>query len=41
MNYQKSVNCHLLKIAELKQEKRTRDELLKKVEEGNRQLKSN
>jgi len=41
MNYQESVNRHLSKIAELEQEKRTRDVLLKKLEEENRQLKRN
>ncbi|KEF54684.1 uncharacterized protein A1O9_09126 [Exophiala aquamarina CBS 119918] len=41
MNYQESLNHHLSKIAELEQEKRTRDVLLKKIEEENRQLKRN
>jgi hypothetical protein len=41
MNYQESLNHHLSKIAELEQEKRTRDVLLKKLEEENRQLKRN
>lgn len=41
INYQESLNRHLSKIAELEQEKRTRDVLLKKLDEENRQLKRN
>lgn len=41
LNHQASLNHHLSKISELEQEKRTRDVLLKRLEEENRQLKRN
>lgn len=41
VNHQQSLNDHLSKIAELEQERRTKDVLLKKLEEENRQLKRN